>query len=135
MKTFTVHVRSSYHHRFPITVRASDIRHAKRKALRRAGLVPFSWNEVEQVGPEVMYVDGRGTGQDEEEDDGEPVDVARKACLLMLRAAMRGDELQAGYALDLAAEAVGRPAYLGLRRECGLPECDEFGTPCSCETH
>lgn len=135
MKTFTVHVRSSYHHRFPITVRASDIRHAKRKALRRAGLVPVNWHEVEQDSPEVMYVDGSDAGEEEDGEDGEPSDVARRACLLMLKAAMRGDELQTGYALDLAAEAVGRRAYLALRRECGLPECDECGTPCACEAH
>lgn len=134
MKTFTVHVRCSYHHRFPVTVRASDMRHAKRKAARRAGLVPFDWNGVEQGGPEVMFVDGPGVAS------GEPPAVrarrrfriARRACALMLKASMRGDELQTEYALDLAAQVIGKAAYLALRHECGLPACDTCGELCIC---
>lgn len=140
MKPFTVHVRQSYHQRFAVTVRAQDLQHARRKALKRAPHVPFDWNSVEQESPEVFGIDEEGGACIDLESrrarfvrrDRERLALARVACTSVLRAAMRGDELQAENALDLCAQVIGKRAYVELRRECGLQPCDECGELCIC---
>lgn len=138
MKAFTVHLRQSYHQRFAVTVRAQDLQHARRKALKRAPDVPFDWNQIEQDTPEVFGIDWSAGSFDlasherSVRRDRHRLALARQACALVLRAAMRGDDLQAESAQDLCAQVIGKRAYIELRRECGLQACDECGELCIC---
>lgn len=65
MKTFTVHVRGGLHQRLPVIVRASDFRHARRKALKRAGLDYFTCRGAEPGSVEGRTVEDAGQSIDE----------------------------------------------------------------------